>query len=458
MTRYGVLFEVEVLHDYFLSLGTRVREALDEAQRLGSSRAYGVQSFLDVFPTPRSERTLSGHQLIFKTTPMGFLVGVKLDPSASDDRPLVAPGADLRLTFVLRVTDPRLFNYTTLAGSAAPAFFYLSNDSGNAAPSGLFLSRPVPAFDTARTYEAGEVYAESSSGTVSLFRAIRDTGPSGTPVPADWERVPADTYDPALTYSAGSIVLFQNRLFRALVNGPGTNLNDTAEWAPLGTLANQYLTAADARVLKPSRFDLDLSGAALSQATVRLFRPGETTPAWQNLYTAASGNLDRVTLDVRDSSSGAYRLEVLDAGLSVVPGLSQELYLNDDAVLEGWFGVIEIGLGTGDMALVATGGAIRSPRFTVRCLNRATRWRYLFPAAQAVGSGAEVSPEGGSDRILVTDLPRPLTRFGTGIRLQADVATTTASEEVLLPEPEVNRIRRQNNQWYSEIHMSNVPI
>lgn len=457
MTRYGTLFEVEVLHDYFLSLGGRVREALAEEQRLGASRAYSAKNFLDVLPTGRSERTLAGHQLIFKTTAAGFLVGVKLDPAAAGDRPAVAPGGDFRLVFALRVTDPRFFNYTTLAAGSAPSFLHLGNRSGNVAPSGRFLSLPVPAFDTGRLYEAGEVRAVSGA-TVDLFRAIRDTGPSATPVAADWERIPPDTYDPVVAYSAGAVVLFQNRLFRALVNGPGTDLNDATDWELLGALANQYVTSADARALRAARFSLDFTAAALPQATVRLIRPGESVPAWQNLYTAASGNLGSVQVELRGLSPGAYRLEVLDGTLTVVSGLTQQLYVDSDAVRGAWFGVIEIGLGTGDMALLATDGAIRSPRYTVRFLNRATRWRYIFPSTQAVGSGAEVTQEGGSGLVLVTDRPRPLTRFGTGIRLQADVTTTPASEEVLLPEPEANLIRRQNNQWYSEIHMSNVPI
>ena len=50
-----------------------------------------------------------------------------------------------------------------------------------------------------------------------------------------------------------------------------------------------------------------------------------------------------------------------------------------------------------------------------------------------------MAPEAGNDRILVTPAPLPLTRFGTGSRLQADDAATPAvSEEVLLPAPEAN--------------------
>jgi len=56
---------------------------------------------------------------------------------------------------------------------------------------------------------------------------------------------------------------------------------------------------------------------------------------------------------------------------------------------------------------------------------------------QIVGTGAEVAPEAGDGSILVTGSPRPLTQFGFGSRLQTDdPATTTVSEEVLLPAPD----------------------
>ena len=52
---------------------------------------------------------------------------------------------------------------------------------------------------------------------------------------------------------------------------------------------------------------------------------------------------------------------------------------------ENWFGVIEIGIGAADFALLNADGTLRSPRYVLRFLNRSTRWRYIFPSAQSVG-------------------------------------------------------------------------
>jgi hypothetical protein len=458
MTRYAVLCEVEFLHDYFLNRGNLVYEALEGGQREAVRQRYAAATFVDVFPTEHTQKKLAGHKMLFKTTAFGFLVAVQTDASAPDDRPAIPPGADFYLAFALRIRDPRFFNYTTLAGSSA-GFYRFSNESGNAVAGSHFLSTPVPAFDATRTYEAGEVYADNSGSPVALFRAFRDTGPSAAPVVVDWERIPPDTWSASATYASGAVVLFADRLYQALVNGPSNNPTDITQWEPLGMLANQYVTAADRLVLKPTVVNIDLSSAALPQVTIRLFRRGEVTAVVEQVYAAESGNLDLAQLDLRGLIPGSYRLEVLNSALSAVSGLGFNFYLDSKASREGWFGIIEISRGSGVLALFDSGGALLSPRYTLRFLNRSTRWRYIFPSAQPVGAGAEVAPERSDNHILITALPRPLTRFGSGIRLQADVSgTTSVSEEVLLPEPETHRIRRQNAQWYSEIHVSNLPL
>jgi len=455
--RYGVLFEVEVLHDFFLSLGSRVHEALDDAPRAAARRGYGVPDFLRVFPTAETAQALAGLKALFKSTDGGFLVGIRLDPTAVGNRPLVAPGADLRLRFALAAGDPRFYNYTLV--EPADGFYSLGNGSGNEAAGARFLSLPVPAFQASRAYRAGEVRSQAAGAVVDLFRAERDTGPSATPVAADWRRIPPDTFDAAVSYTRGAVVLSANRLFRALIDGPGPDLTNAARWQPIGTLANQYVTAADSRALRAERFDLDLAAAASPRATVRLSRPGTGGAMVRELtFAAAAGNLGSVPVDFSGVAPGPYRLAVFNGAEADVPALGLDLYLDSEAVRGGWLGVVEMSLSTGGMALLDGAGALRSPRYTLRFLNRASRWRYRFPAAQVLGAGAEVAVEAGDPRVLVTADTRPLTRFGTGVRLRADLPATPPSEEVLLPEPEALSLRRQNQQWFSEIHTANLPL
>lgn len=461
--RYATLFEVEILHDYFLNHGSRVHEALDDTARRTVRRNYSVADFLEVVPARPTHRVMAGHRAVWKPTTSGFLVALRLAPATEEARPLVPPGEDFRLIFALRLKDQRFWNYTALTGWS-PGFFRFANDSGNLSAGGRFLSRQVPAFDPSHRYRAGEVHAAAGQRPEDpreLFSALRETGPSNSPVEADWRRIPDDTWDSTSPYVEGSVVLATNRLYRARRGlDAGNDLADGDQWQEIGHLANQYVTAADRWALRGSCFDLDLSDADLPRATVRLVRLGRTEVAWQRTWDAEQGSLRIVRLDLTGMRSGPYRLRVTDGAGAPVPGLGFELYLDPEAVGQAWLGVIEIGLGLGDMGLLDAAGNLRSPRFTLRFLNRATRWRYIFPAEQSLGAGAEVAPEHGSDgRVLVTAAPRPLTRSGVGARLRADLPhTMDLSEEVLLPLPETQRIRYQNSQWYSEIHTFNLRI
>jgi hypothetical protein len=255
----------------------------------------------------------------------------------------------------------------------------------------------------------------------------------------------------------GAIVLFSNQLFRALVNGPGTDLTDATQWQPVGLLGNQYVTVADTIRLVSSLFNLDISDLALAAATARIFLRGAVAATREQTFAAGPGTLSDVQIDLRGLTPGAYRVEILDSLGAVVREFS--CFLSPRAHAENWFAVIEIGIGTTDFALFNNDGTLRAPRYVLRFLNRATRWRYIFPSAQQVGAGADVVVDAGNNRILVTPAPRPLTRFGTGSRLQADSAATPAvSEEILLPAPEVNRIRRQNAEWFSETPVPNFTV
>jgi hypothetical protein len=458
MTRYRPLFHLDVTHDYFLSRGSVVFEAQADADRAALANLYSVADFLEIVPDDATLSVLSGHRMIFRATAGGCFVAVQLDPSASDTRPAVPPADDFRLTLVLRLIDRRFPNYTEL-GPATTGFYRFGNDALNRTAGVNFLSRRVPAFDPLRRYVAGDIRSQAAGPTFDVFRALRDSGPSAAPVAADWTRIPPDTFNAATTYQTGALVLFGNRLFRALVDSPGTDLGNAAQWQPAGVLGNQYVTVTDAVLPVSGLFDLDISDGALSQATVRLFRSNSSVVVKEQTFAAGQGTLGPVQIDLRGLPPGPYRVEVLDGAGLVVPGLGSPIYLAPRARSDRWFGVVEIARGTADYALFNADGTLRAPRYALRFLNRATRWRYIFPAAQPVGAGADVAPEAGDSRILVTGAPLSLTRFGGGSRLQADSpATSAVSEEVLLPAPDVERIRRQNAEWFSETHVPNFTV
>lgn len=450
--RFGVLYEVAISHDYWLNLGAVVHEALSPERRRAVERQHNPSGYLEIVPTAATSTMLAGHGMLFKRLSTGFLVGVELDGATTVPGRRLEP--DAVLTFALRVADPRFFNYTA---GLLPRFHRFSNDSGNEHAGQLFLSQPVSAHQATRAYTAGEIRTVAGGGITDLFQATTDTGPSPTPVAADWQRIPADTHDPTATYQQNAIVLQGNELYRALVDSPGTDLNDAAQWSNEGSLANQYATRDDELRLRPQVFSVDVSAAAATILELRVTRRGSAVPAWQRRFESAQ-NLTSLQADLRGLGDGIYRLDVLNSALVVQPGLGFELYLSNEGVVGNWFGVIEIEPGAGSFALLDGGDQLRSPRFDLRFLNQASRWRYLFPRTQPVGAGAEVVVDSLDDSILVTPDPRPLTRAGDGVRLRADDATTTAvSEQILLPRPDARVVRKQNDQWFSDVHLSNFP-
>jgi hypothetical protein len=456
MIRYRPLFDVDIAHDYFLSRGDVVLEAQADVDHAALANLYSVGDFLEVFPDDATMSVLAGHKMLFRATAAGLSVAVRLDPSANDTRPMVPLADDLRLTFVLRLTDTSFANYTEL-GPLTTRFYRFGNDSQNRAAGVNFLSSPASTFVTTRRYVAGEVFVQVAGATFDLFVALRDTGPSAAPAPADFRRIPTDTFSVSATYRAGALVLSGNSLFRALIDNPGTDLTNAGQWQPAGVLGNQYVTVADAILPVSSLFDLDISDLAVPQATVRVRFPTGTDVATEQTFAAEQGTLRQVQVDLRGLTPGPYRVEIVAVSGAVIRGFS--CYLAPAARSENWFGVIEIGQGAGDFALLNADGTLRSPRYVLRFLNRATRWRYIFPSAQTVGAGGEVAADAGNSRILVTPAPRPLTRFGSGSRLQADSpATPAVSEEILLPAPEAKRIRRENAEWFSETHVPNFTV
>jgi hypothetical protein len=450
--RFGVLFEVAVLHDYWLNLSAVVHEALPLERRRVLERQHSSSRYLELVPTATTRRMLAGHGMLFKTLSTGFLVGVELDNLTTVPmRPLEPNGV---LTFALRVLDPRFFNYTA---GVWPRFYRFSNTTGNEHAGALFLSQPVPSHQAARRYTAGEIRTVVNAGITGLFQATTDTGPSLTPVAADWQAIPADTYDPAATYQQDAIVLQGNELFRALVNSPGTDLDDATQWSNEGSLANQYVTGADELRLRPEVFSVDVAMASATVLELRVSRPGAVAPVWQRRFES-SQILTSVQADLRGLADGTYRLDVLSSALISLPGLGFDFYLSTHGVAEAWFGVIDIHPGAGNFALLDGGNQLRSPRFELRFLNQASRWRYRFPRTQPIGVGAEVIVDPIDDSVLVTPSPRPLTRVGNGVRLRADdPATSAVSEQVLLPQPDARVLRKQDSQWFSEVHLSNFP-
>ncbi len=457
--RYRVLCEVSIQHAYFLHVGSLPFEALSPSLKNRALRNFRISDFLEIIPTAETSARLSGMNMRFKSGDQGFLIGVRIADAAGTDKPFLTPDPNLRLHFGIRVKDPLFFNYTSLPENptlTSSKIYCFSND--NTDRNAGFLTQKLPGFLSARSYQAGELYTDSATPP-NLYEAIRNTGPAGSPVAADWRRIPPDNFNAAANYHKDEVVLSQNVVYKALVENPGSNLSNIANWQNLGPLSHQYVSHLDKTALFPPQFQVDLSLAGISTGTVRITLKASGAVVLSVPFTFGATGPKTVALSMSGLEEGLYQLDVLNPGNNVLPAQSRTFMMSGQAVKQGWIGMISLGPSDGDQSWFDGAGALRSPVYALRFFNRATRWEYHFPKAQTIGSGAGVVAVPGKQDTLVTPDPIPLTRFASGVQLQADLpGTPGVNESVLLPLPDPQRIRQENSQWYSDVFLPNLSL
>jgi hypothetical protein len=105
ITGYRRLFEVRILHHYWLDEGAALFDSLDEKKKEKRISAYDFRQFLTVVPTDETLSRIKALGGVFKMTSLGFLVAVRKTTSVADDEVF---------TFSLLVQDPAFYTYTAL--------------------------------------------------------------------------------------------------------------------------------------------------------------------------------------------------------------------------------------------------------------------------------------------------------------------------------------------------------
>ncbi len=157
--RYRLLFELQLLHHYWLDEGNNQFDSLSKEEQEKRLRSYDCRRFFVIAPTAGTAKILDGLSCMYKTTALGFF-------AALPDK--VAVPAETMFEFAVTVRDPDFFNYTALTIRPQKIYeFYhkqekktyrykenipvLSNQSGsvreNISSNGntLFLSQEFPA-------------------------------------------------------------------------------------------------------------------------------------------------------------------------------------------------------------------------------------------------------------------------------------------------------------------------
>ena len=163
---YSTLFEVRLLHHYWLDEGKTLFGRLPDEKQKPRLLNYDIGVFLEIAPTPRTGQMLKTCRAFWSKTKTGFIV-------ATSGEALIPAGTVLEWS--LRVIDPDFFNYTaqTLRPQAirecytadksaryrfrenVPVFTNLTGASrGSGENKMLYLSREIAPLDAGEQAEA----------------------------------------------------------------------------------------------------------------------------------------------------------------------------------------------------------------------------------------------------------------------------------------------------------------
>jgi len=153
---YKRLFEVRLLHHYWLDDGSSVYDTLPDAKKSKLLLTYDARPFIEVLPTPSTANKIKSLKGVFKTTGLGFIVAVP--------KSMLIPDDDV-YSFVITVKSAEFYKYTSLTLMSrgiyelyyapedkiyrykenVPVFSNLTGASRGVGPNkSIFLSREIP--------------------------------------------------------------------------------------------------------------------------------------------------------------------------------------------------------------------------------------------------------------------------------------------------------------------------
>lgn len=113
VNKYVRLFELRLLHHYWLDEGSHVFDTLSDTVKKQRLLEYDVERFLTIAPTASTAKALKQFKCLYKSTSLGCFVSAPQDA--------VLP-LNLKFEFVVSVKNPMFLNYTAL--TLAPQKIY----------------------------------------------------------------------------------------------------------------------------------------------------------------------------------------------------------------------------------------------------------------------------------------------------------------------------------------------
>ncbi|MEL7589039.1 MAG: hypothetical protein AAGU19_20175 [Prolixibacteraceae bacterium] len=396
---YEVLFEVKILHHYFLNRAQVVFDRMPAAERAALMLQYDCREFLEIRPTDSCGQLLRSHRCIFKQTASGFVVALRAEEDPDDPvkhYPFIPFNDDDCFAFSVRLTDVDFWNYTALPFTGNSGKMFVFSNRRAAVPIGFPSLTVNPAvYQAGSEHLPGDILGNKSADPDKLFIAKVRTKKK-TSVASDWlEEKKAD----------GFPMQYAGENDRITVWGSHVNYSPGIPGlAPELTLVNE-------------------TGQVLTV-------PFESLP----------GNPPVFQLNLARFPEGIYTLHAQSAS----PAGSEQIRFFLHHGREAPFAMIHLTPKSNVAAYRITGnqGELRSPVYEIRFRNRATHWRYI---------GKNFNQDS------VTPEPLPLTRFG----LVTDVSVPGKDGTMIddLPNPSNTMVKTEalsgtdEKKYCSEIHI-----
>lgn len=130
--QYKPLFGLQVLHSYYLNKGEAVFSAMSESDKQKQLAKYNVLQFARLEPDAETISKLNGYGLVFKSAATGFKVWSMVENDGTT--PAISLEDDLYFSFLLKISERRFYNFTSLKMENAGKLFYFSNRKPAGAP------------------------------------------------------------------------------------------------------------------------------------------------------------------------------------------------------------------------------------------------------------------------------------------------------------------------------------
>lgn len=152
---YRTLFELQVLHEYYLNSGPDPFRGMDSLQQKQMFKNYAYNGFLQILPTAQTRKMMDNHKLLLRSNQRGLQLVAQVQPTATgtNAKPFISLADDLELHFLVKINDPAFEIYTDLTLVKNELFYF-----ANIPPPGMVSPDDFPGLPIASEQESAPEY------------------------------------------------------------------------------------------------------------------------------------------------------------------------------------------------------------------------------------------------------------------------------------------------------------